>query len=96
MTYKLGDLTRNDTLSLRSILTLPQPIVKFSHINLHETNILERANLNTFFIQYWQLLNTLTKVQTINVYKKKNIFKTYNLLKIHEGLLFAVIPAEGD
>lgn len=71
MTYKLGDLTRNDTLSLRSILTLPVPVVKFSHINLHETNILERANLNRFFIQYWQLLNSLTNVKTIFVDKKK-------------------------
>ena len=71
MTYQLGDLTRNDTLSLRSILTLPDPVVKFSHINLYETNILERANLNRFFIQYWQLLNSLTNVKTIFDKKKK-------------------------
>lgn len=65
MTYKLTDLIPNDTLSLRSILTLPEPVVRFSKINLPSTSILQRSNLNESFIQYWKLLNTATRVNNI-------------------------------
>ena len=80
MTYKLGDLTNNDTISLRSILTLPEPVVRFSHINLPDTNILNRSNLNENFIQYWCLLNSLSRVKTIYVDKKSDIFDEKSFL----------------
>ena len=65
MTYKLMDMIPNDTLSLSSILTLPEPVVRFSKINLPSTSILQRSNLNESFIQYWKLLNSATRVNNI-------------------------------
>jgi len=60
-------LTQADQLSLKSIITLPEPAIRFSRINLPGTNILDRSNLNTIFINYWELLRKKTDVTTIDV-----------------------------
>jgi len=61
------NITQPDLLELRSIVTLPEPVIRFSHINLPETNILDKANLNNTFINYWQLLNDDARVNKVNV-----------------------------
>ena len=61
------NLTPPDVLSLKSIVTLPEPTIRFSHVNLPGTNMLEKANLNSVFLNYWQLLKQNTHVDTINV-----------------------------
>jgi len=60
-------LTQPDELYLKSVLTLPEPFIRFSQINLPGTNILKRANLNDIFINYWQLLKKNTNVEVISV-----------------------------
>ena len=61
---KLGN---SDNMELKSIISLPEPTIRFSNINLPATNILEKANLNTVFLNYWELLKQKTRVSTINV-----------------------------
>lgn len=78
MTYKLNDVTQADTMSIGSIMTLPEPVKRFSRINLPTTSILEKSNLNTSYINYWQLLNTYTKMKTISVDEKKELFDSEN------------------
>jgi hypothetical protein len=56
-----------DTLELKSLLTLPEPAIRFSRVNLPGSNILEKANLNTTFINYWELLNEDTPIKNIIV-----------------------------
>ena len=60
-------LTQSDELYLKSVLTLPEPFIRFSQINLPGTNILNRANLNSIFINFWQLLKKNTNVEVISV-----------------------------
>ena len=60
-------LTQPDELYLKSVVTLPEPFIRFSQINLPGTNILNRANLNSIFINYWQLLKKNTNVEVITV-----------------------------
>jgi hypothetical protein len=60
-------LTNPDDLYVKSIMTLPEPFIRFSQINLPGTNILNRANLNSIFINYWQLLKNNTNVEVITV-----------------------------
>jgi hypothetical protein len=76
MTYKLNNLTQSDTMSIGSILTLPESVKRFSRINLPTTSILEKSNLNTTYINYWQLLNTYSKIKTISVDEKKELFQS--------------------
>lgn len=65
-------ITNNDTMSISSIMTLQEPTVKFSKINLPGTDILTRANLNEIFLNYWQLLNKKTTVSDIFVESLEN------------------------
>jgi hypothetical protein len=60
-------LTQPDTLSLKSFITLPEPALKFSHINLPGTNIMEKANLNNTFLSYWKLLKDKARINNVQV-----------------------------
>ncbi len=55
-------MTNNDVMSIKSILTLPEPAIHFSKIGLPGSTILSKANLNTVFLNYWQLLKKKTTV----------------------------------
>ena len=55
-------MTPNDNLSMNSVIFLPEPVIRFSKINLPGTNILEKANLNNAFFNYWQFLKKNTNV----------------------------------
>ena len=59
------NITNNDIMSIKSFLTLPEPIIRFSKINLPSTSILDKANLNLHFLNYWQLLKKKTNIHTI-------------------------------
>lgn len=61
------NITPADTIELKSIITLPEPTIRFSHINLPGTNIYEKANLNLTFLNYWELLNESTSLNKINI-----------------------------
>ena len=67
MISKVVPLTRADNLQLSSILTLPEPAIVFSQINLPGSSILQKANLNRNFISYWQILKKTTAVENIMV-----------------------------
>ena len=56
------DITNPDLMSIKSFITLPEPVVRFSKINLPGTNILDKANLNLSFFNYWQFLRKKTHV----------------------------------
>lgn len=64
----VAPLTPADKMAITSYLTLPAPTIQFSKINLPGTNILVSSNLNTQFLNYWQLLKKNTRVNTIDVH----------------------------
>ena len=63
----VAPMTPNDTMTIKSFVTLPEPFIRFSKINLPGTSILDRANLNASFPNMWQLFNDKTKIQQILV-----------------------------
>ena len=60
-------LTNNDPISINSIITLPEPTVRFSQINLPGSNLLVKANLNLHFLNYWELLKQKTVATPITI-----------------------------
>jgi hypothetical protein len=62
-------VTQNDTITLKSLVTLPEESVRFSRINLPSTDIMIKSNLNMHFLNYWELLRNKTNVQTTIVDK---------------------------
>jgi hypothetical protein len=67
MTTVRVNITNSDLMSVRSIMTLPEPTIRFSRINLPGTDILTKANLNQVFLNYWELLKKKTNVANIFV-----------------------------
>jgi hypothetical protein len=60
---QLVNLTKPDSMNIKSIIMLPKDAVVFSCIQLPGTNIMKRANLNNTFLNYWQLLNRNTYIE---------------------------------
>lgn len=67
MTAQRVALSEPDEMSVTSLITLKEPVVRFSRINLPGTYILDRANLNNSFVQYWSLLKQSTMVNDITI-----------------------------
>jgi hypothetical protein len=67
MTSVRVKISQNDVMSVKSIMTLPEPTIRFSKINLPGTDILTRANLNENFLNYWQLLKKSSNVSNVFV-----------------------------
>jgi hypothetical protein len=65
--YTREPLTNSETMNIRAFLTLPEPTVRFSKINLPNTSIMDKANLGLHFLNYWQALKKTTVVNNIFV-----------------------------
>jgi len=61
------NMTPNDILSIKTFVTLPEPAIKFSAINLPGSTLLDKANLNLHFLNYWQFLKQKTHVHYIYI-----------------------------
>ena len=57
----------NSMLPIKSLLFMNEGVVRYSRINLPGTNILTRANLNTFPFYYFDILNKNSVVQTVTI-----------------------------
>lgn len=55
-------MNASDRIAIKSVVTLPEPTVQFSHINLPGSNLLLKSNLNLHFLNYWQLLKQSASV----------------------------------
>ena len=62
-------IANSDTMSIKSFITLPEPTIRYSRINLPNTSLLDKANLNRVSLNYWQLLNKKTPVHNVFVDK---------------------------
>jgi hypothetical protein len=83
-------LTSNDKMTIKSFISLPEPALKYSHINLPNTNILDKSSLNMNHLCYWKLLvqNSPINQFIVDDLNKELIFdeKTY-LNDVKEYLL---------
>lgn len=73
MTAKREKMTPNETIHVNSIFTLPEPVVRFSQVNLPNSNLLTKSNLSQSFINYFQLLNKTTSEKNIILNNLENV-----------------------
>ena len=65
---KVVPLTDPDTLSLRSFVMMPEVLVRFSKINLPNTDILNKSNLNRNFVKFWKIFRpNKTNINTVSI-----------------------------
>ena len=75
----VGPMTPNDTMTIKSFVTLPEPFIRYSKINLPGTSILDRANLNLIGSpNLWQVLNDKTNIQEILINDLDSILEFKN------------------
>lgn len=56
--YVRDNMTPNDEICVKSFLMLPTPVIKFSEINLHTTNIMSRSSLHNNYLLLYRLFKT--------------------------------------
>jgi hypothetical protein len=61
------NMTPSDILSIKTFITLPEPAMKFSAINLPGSSLINKSNLNLHFLNYWELLKKKTQVNYIEI-----------------------------
>jgi hypothetical protein len=62
-----ADLTKPDVMELMSFITLPEPIIRYSRVNMPGTSILDKTNLSNVPLNYWQLLKTKTNIRDLYI-----------------------------
>jgi|694.fasta_scaffold11383_8 hypothetical protein len=73
MVGKREKMTPNEIINVNSIFTLPEPVVRFSQINLPSSNLLTKSNLNHLFVNYFQLLNKTSPTKNIILNDLENV-----------------------
>lgn len=70
--YTVSDITRNDEICIKSFLTLPESVIKFSHIDLPSSTILNKTQLHQNYLLLFKLLNNKTNISSfvINDFSK--------------------------
>lgn len=94
----IENLTSNDVLALRSFVMLPEPVVRFSKINLPNTYIMERSNLNMNFFKLWKTFRprqTNVETITVNNFEEKIDFEENRFLENIQNYILE-LTVEGD
>lgn len=65
--YIRKDITPNDTMTLRSFLMLPEPVIRYSAITLPGTSIMTRASLSHHPFMLYRFLKRNLDIQSHNV-----------------------------
>ena len=60
--YIRNNMTANDKMTIKSLLFLPEPIVKFSQIALPGTKLITKTGVHSHYLQLFRLLNQKTEV----------------------------------
>jgi len=66
-TTEFTNLTQNDRMNIVGIMTFPEPVINYSRISLPNINILDKSDLNTKHVHYWDMLRQLMSVTTHDV-----------------------------
>ena len=58
-TTEFTNLTPNERMSIVGFMTFPEPVIYYSRISLPSINILDKSNLNTKHVHYWDMLRQM-------------------------------------
>jgi hypothetical protein len=61
----MSEMTKPDVLGIKTFITLPEPAIKFSVVNLPGSYLLDKSNLNLHFLNYWEFLKKKTNIDLI-------------------------------
>ena len=92
--YTRENVGKADTLSVKSVIMLPKPVLEFSRVTLPGTNILTRANLSQKWLYHYKMLTKKTGFVKINI---DNVNKEHNYeADAEDGSSFLQTPLAFD
>ena len=66
-TTEFTSLTPNDRMNITGFMTFPDPVIYYSRITLPSINIMDKSDLNTKQVHYWDMLRQMMTVTTHEV-----------------------------
>ena len=66
-TTEFVPLTPNDRMNITGFMTFPEPVIYYSRITLPSINILDKSDLNTKQVHYWDMLRQMMTLTTHEV-----------------------------
>jgi hypothetical protein len=81
--YLRKNITPGDTMTLKSLMMLPEPVIRFSTIELPSTNILDKADLGH---NYFLLYRFLKRSMEIRSHKITDLTKEVNYEKMEKDI----------
>ena len=66
-TTEFCNLTPNDRMNIVGFMTFPEPVIYHSRISLPSINILDKSDLNTKHVHYWEMLRQMTTLTTHDI-----------------------------
>ena len=66
-TTEFANLTPNDRMNIAGFLTFPEPVIYYSRIALPSINILDKSDLNTKNVHYWDMLRQMMSLTTHDI-----------------------------
>ena len=66
-TTEFVPLTPNDRMNITGFMTFPEPVIYYSRIALPSINILDKSDLNTKQVHYWDMLRQMMTLTTHEV-----------------------------
>ncbi len=61
------NLTPNERVNIVGFMTFPEPVIHYSRMSLPSINILDKSDLNTKHVHYWDMLRQMMSITTHNV-----------------------------
>ena len=66
-TTEFANLTPNDRMNITGFMTFPEPVIYYSRIALPSINILDKSDLNTKHVHYWEMLRQMMSLTTHDI-----------------------------
>jgi hypothetical protein len=91
-TTELANLTPNDRMNIAGFMTFPEPVIYYSRIALPSINILDKSDLNTKNVHYWDMLRQMMSLTTHDVTDLKTPLDLNAQGLLHEIKQFVLEP----
>jgi hypothetical protein len=66
-TTEFTNLTPNERMNVVGFMTFPEPVIYYSRVSLPSINILDKSDLNTKHVHYWDMLRQMMTLTTHNI-----------------------------
>ena len=66
-TTEFTNLTPNERMNVVGFMTFPEPVIYYSRVSLPSINILDKSDLNTKHVHYWDMLRQMMTLTTHDI-----------------------------